>query len=227
MADINLTTTAVTATGVTIATLRDRLRRELHDEDSDTYRWQDEVLDRHLERAVRELSLVLPREQKTALSTTDGSRELGVSTLSDLVRIDAVEYPTGCWPPCYVQFSLYGGVLTLLSESLPGAAEAVNVYWGRLHTLSDMLSTLPAAVEDVVVLGAGAYAATEWANFAANRANVAGTEAFVNYRSWGADAMRRFREQLRTLGENARVRAASLFTAEQPGSSRNVVQWDL
>ncbi len=212
---------------ITIATLRGRLRRELHDEDSETYRWQDDVLDRHLDRAVRELSLVLPHEQKTALSTTEGSREVGVSTLTDLVRIEAVEYPTGCWPPSYVQFSLYGGVLTLLTQSLPGDAEAINVYWGKLHTLDDTVSTLPSTVEDIVVLGAGAYAATEWANFAANRANVAGTEAFVNYRSWGADAMRRFREQLRGLGESARLRSGSLFAPARPDASRNVVQWDL
>jgi hypothetical protein len=72
MADINLTTTAVTATSVTIATLRTRLRRELHDEDAANYRWTDTVLERHLARAARELSVVLPHEQKTSLSTTAG-----------------------------------------------------------------------------------------------------------------------------------------------------------
>ena len=115
MADINLTTTAVTPTGINIATLRTRLRRELHDEDAASFRWVDAVLDRHLGRAVRELSLVLPREQKTGLSTTAASREVSVATLTDSVRIEAVEYPIDKWPPSYIQFSLFESTLTLLS----------------------------------------------------------------------------------------------------------------
>jgi hypothetical protein len=69
MADVELTMADVTATATSLTTLRARLRQELHDEDAADYRWTDAVLNRHLARAVRELSLVLPREQKTALST--------------------------------------------------------------------------------------------------------------------------------------------------------------
>ncbi len=165
--------------------LRDRLRQELHDEDSGAYRWTDAVLDRHLTRATRELSFVWPDEHKTTLSTTDGSRDLSLATLSDLVRIEAVEYPVGQYPPVYVQFSSFGGTLTLLVDGAPGDAEDVAVYWGKLHTLDASTSTLPATAEDAVVTGAAGYAAIEWASFATNRANVAGTAAVQQYRDWG------------------------------------------
>src|SRR5689334_12526239 len=117
MADINLTTTLVTPMTTTLTTLRSRLRQELHDEDAANYRWTDDVLNRHLARAVSELSVVLPREQKTALNTTAGSRELAVSSLVGLVRIEAVEYPTGQWPPSFVSFSLFEATLSLLVDS--------------------------------------------------------------------------------------------------------------
>ena len=61
MADIELTMADVTPTTTSLTTLRTRLRQELHDEDAANYRWTDTILNRHLARAARELSLVLPR----------------------------------------------------------------------------------------------------------------------------------------------------------------------
>src|SRR3970040_2991788 len=103
MADVNLTTTAVTATSVILSTLRGRLRRELHDEDAAVYRWTDNELDRHLLRAVQELSLVLPREQKTTLTTTAGSRDVSIAALAAVVGVAAGEDPGGGWPLAYLQ----------------------------------------------------------------------------------------------------------------------------
>jgi hypothetical protein len=224
MADINLTTTAVTPTGINISTLRARLRKELHDEDDANYRWVDGVLDRHLVRAVRELSLVLPREQKTQLQTSAGSREVSVAVLTDLVRIEAVEYPVGQWPPAYVPFSLFEATLTLLIDGAPTAAQDLNVYWGKLHTLDGGVSTLLPVAEDAVVTGAAAYAALEWASFATNRANVSGDAAFEAYRAWGEERLRQFREALRGFGREARLHSASLFRPERR-AARNTVQW--
>jgi hypothetical protein len=98
------------------------------------------------------------------------------------------------------------------------------VYWGALHTLNTGASSLPPAAEDAVVLGAGGYAALEWASFATNRANVAGTTAFDHYRAWGEERLQRFREMLRGFGSEARVRNAALYRPA-PGGSRSTVQW--
>jgi hypothetical protein len=224
VADINLTMTAATPTTTTLLTLRDRLRQELHDEDAAAYRWLDATLERHLARAVRELSLVLPREQKTSLSTSPGSHDVSIAALADLVRIEAVEYPAGSWPPAYVRFSMYEATLSLLTDSTPAGAEALNIYWGRLHTLDGSRSTLPAVAEDAVVTGAAGYAALEWAGFATNRANVTGTAAFDNYRALGEERLRQFREALQSFGREARVRSAALYRPER-GVSQTTVQW--
>jgi hypothetical protein len=224
MADINLTMTAVSAMSVTLSTFRSRLRQELHDEDPSDYRWTDATLDRHLARAAREVSLVLPLEQKTSLTTSAGSRDVSISSLADLVRVDAVEYPVGSWPPCYVQFSVYQTTLTLLVEAAPTASQALNVYWAKLHTLDAASSTFPSVAEDVVVLGAGGYAALEWASFATNRANVSGASAFDNYQAWGEERLVRFREALGSFGRESRVRGASLYRPGRP-ASQNTVSW--
>ncbi len=56
-----------------IADIRARLRKDLHDEDSANHRWTDGELDRHIQHTVREFSLTLPLEVKTALATTISS----------------------------------------------------------------------------------------------------------------------------------------------------------
>ena len=208
----------------TIGDLRDALRIELHDEDEE--RWQDDVLDRHLQRAARELAFVWPREQKTTLSTTGGSRDLSTASLSDRVRILAVEYPVGQYPPAYVQFSHFGETLTLLVDQAPGDSEDVAVYWGSLHTLDSMTSTLPAPAEDAVVTGASAYAAIEWASFATNRANVSGTEAVADYLAWGERQLARFREILGRFGDRGRLRSSRMFAPDRGEGSQSVVRWE-
>ena len=78
--------------------------------------------------------------------------------------------------------------------------------------------------EDAVVTGAAGYAAVEWANFATNRANVAGTAAAKHYRDWGES-------QLSASASTQRVRAASRCRQRslqpRPRLSRNVVSWEL
>jgi hypothetical protein len=208
----------------TIADLRDALRIELHDEDDE--RWQDAVLDRHLQRAARELAFVWPREQKTALSTTAGSRDLSLASLTSLVRVLAVEYPVGEHPLAFTQFSSFGGILTLLVDQTPADAEEVNVYWGSLHTLDGSASTLPPVAEDAVVTGAAGYAAIEWASFATNRANTSGPQAVDDYLAWGERRLATFQAMLSRFGENGRLRSSRLFVPERGAASQTVVQWE-
>jgi hypothetical protein len=211
----------------TLATLRDALRTELHDEDADSYRWPDETLDRHIERAVRELSQVWPVEQKTTLQTTPGSRDVSIADLDGLVRLEAVEYPVGAWPPAFVQFAAWAGTLTLLIDAPPSDAADIHVYWGGVHTLDLSSSTLPAIAEEVVLHGAAGYAALEWASFATNRANVSGTDAVRHYQEWGAGRLVLFTAELGKLGRNSRLRASSLYAPARPRPSQSVVTWDV
>ena len=146
---------------INLTDLRTRVRQDLHDEDAATYRWTDAELNRHIQHALQEASLAAPLEAKGTLTTTAGSRDLSLSTLSGLVLVEAAEYPTGQYPPHFVRSSVWGSTLTLLVDRPPSGAEAVAVYYGKLHTLDTTTSTLPPALEELVALGAEAYAAIE------------------------------------------------------------------
>ena len=184
-----------------LSEMRGRLRKDLHDEDTANQRWTDGELDRHIQRAVRDLSLSAPLEAKANLSTTAGSRDLSVAGLTDLVAVEAVEYPAGDYPPTYVPYSVWLSTLTMLIDAAPGGVESVNVYHTKLHTLDATSSTLPSRFEDVVATGAGAYAALEWASFATNRVNVGGQDVWRDYLTWGQERLAEFESALAELVE--------------------------
>ncbi|MEX1254044.1 MAG: hypothetical protein WEE64_06865 [Dehalococcoidia bacterium] len=196
--------------------MRARVRRDLHDEEPASQRWRDPELDRHIARAVQEASVASPQEVKSTLTTTAGSRDLDISSLSGRVSIEAVEHPTGQFPPSYVRFSVWGDTLTLLLDSPPAGAEQVAVYYGALHSLDATGSTLPAALEDVVATGAAAYAALAWASFATNRVNAGGDETWRNYLVFGQERLAAFAQALAEQGRKGVVRARQLYTPAGP-----------
>ena len=207
-----------------LSEMRTRVRRDLHDEDENNYRWTDDELDRHLDHAVRELSGASPREATTTLYTTQGSRDLSLSGLDDLVQIEVVEYPVGNYPPRYVRFSVWADTLTMLVGRMPGDSEEVKVYYGRLHTLDVQGSTIPQRLEDLVALGAEGYAALEWSSFASNRVNVGGPDTWHQYLTWGQEQLARFRQRLARLSRRASVRARRLYAPAQEPVGQTEVQ---
>lgn len=201
--------------------MRARLRRDLKDEDPANYRWSDAELDRHIDRAVREFSLSVPVEAKASLLTTAGSRELSLASIADLIAVEAVEYPTGLYPPAYVPFSLWGQTLSLLVDQVPGGGVTVAVYYGKLHTLSATTSTLPPALEDLVATGAAGYAALEWASYATNRVNTGGREVWRDYLTWGQGRLSQFMQGLARHSRRNTVRVRRLYRPATPLPSQS------
>jgi hypothetical protein len=195
----------------TIADIRARLRTDLHDTDSANYRWTDGELDRHTQRTVREFSLAAPLEAKTTLTATPGSRDVSISALTDLVAIEAVEYPTGHYPACYVRYSVWLTTTTLLIDGAPSAADSIAVYYTKLHTIDGSGSSVPARFEDLIAAGAAGYAAVEWASFATNRVNVGGQDVWRDYLTWGQARLSEFQAAIAEFGRRNAVRARRLY----------------
>ena len=206
-----------------LSEMRGRLRKDLHDEDTANQRWTDGELDRHIQSAVRELSLSLPLEAKAALTATPGSRDLSIAGLTDLVAIEAVEWPAAKYPPEYVRFSVWLTTLTLLVDSAPAAADSVNVYYTKLHTIDATLSTVPARFEDVIAAGAGGYAALEWASLATNRVNVGGQDVWRDYLTWGQERLGEYQRALARHSRRNAVRARRLYAPALPPADQSTV----
>jgi hypothetical protein len=207
----------------TLADIRTRLRKDLHDEDATNYRWTDGELDRHIQHTVREFSLAVPLEAKSTPTTTAGSRDLSISGLTDMVAIEAVEYPAGEFPPSYARYSVWLSTLTLLTDRTPGAGESVNVFWTKLHTIDGSGSTVPARFEDVIAAGAAGYAALEWASFSTNRVNVGGRDVWREYLVWGQERLASFQRSLARHARRNAVRARRLYAPALPAVDQATV----
>ena len=191
------------------------VRRDLHDEDDGNYRWTNDEIDRHIAHAVKEFSEAVPLEVKAALATTNESREIDVSSLTNRIMMQAVEYPIDEFPKRYQRFSLWNDKVTLLGDLIPDGSNA-NFYYGKLHTLAVGSSTIPAMYEDLISLGATGYAAVEYAAYAIDRVSVGGKATPVVALGWGKDRLYQFRAELKRLGRKNKVRVRSLYKPYYP-----------
>ena len=201
--------------------MRTLVRRDLGDEDAATYRWTDFKLERHIQHAVRELSLFRPVQATAMLSAAAGSRELALGGIAGLIGVEAVEYPMGRRPPSYVRFSVWADALTMLEDGPADDGDAARLLSTKLHTLDAASSSLPVYLEEVVAMGAGGYAALEWASFATNRVNVGGADTWRSYLSWGQERLAMFQRALTKLGVNSSVRARRLYADAAPPASQS------
>ena len=99
-------------------------------------------------------------------------------------------------------------LLPMLVDSTPTGSEEVDVYYGAVHTLDGVTSTLPVPL---VAMGARAYPTLEWSSFASNRINVGGEEAWKQYLTWGQDRMAAFMRRLAEMGRSNTARVRSIY----------------
>lgn len=189
----------------TLADIRSRLRTDLRDTDSGAYRWSDAVLERHIAHALEDVGLAIPRELTATLATTSGSRELSVSSLTGLIEVDAVEFPSGEFPPAYVGFSHWAGTLHLHTDDVP-TGESARVWYLARHTLDGSGSTLALHHEDILVMGAAAHALVEISAFSIDRLNTGGAEVHEMYAAAGRARLTAFKQLLHEHGRRNRVR---------------------
>lgn len=202
---------------MTLTDMRNRLRIDLHDEDSTGYVWTDAQLDRHLGRAVRELSAAQPKPDVATIQTGPDGRSVPLASLADLVRVEAVEFPIGESPPSHVDYSLRGASLILLIYDPPKDNESVRVHYGRLHTLDADSSTIPPHLEELVLTGAAGYAAMDWSVHAVNSINLGGPNTWRHFLVWGQEKLAHFRQGLAALSRRTSLRVRRLYRpAHQP-----------
>jgi len=196
-----------------LSDMRTLVRRDLKDEDSSSYRWQDNEIDRAIARAVAETSRYCPREMKATIATTDGSREIDISTLTDRVSVDRVEFPIDETPREFQRFSVYADIITLIGD-VEGDGTNCYIYWGKVHTLDASTSTIPTYLEDVLALGAAAYAVLAQTQYRTDTAGFGGEQADRDYQSWGNTMLKEFKSQLKRFGRGRKLKISTFYQGD-------------
>ncbi|MBC8511586.1 MAG: hypothetical protein H8D32_01205 [Dehalococcoidia bacterium] len=196
-----------------LGTMRTLVRRDLKDEDSSDYRWQDNEIERAIARALYELSRYVPREMKNTIATTDGSRDIDISSLTDRVSVDRVEFPVGETPRSYQRFAVYSDIITMIGDA-EGDGEDSYIYWGKVHTLDVTTSTIPSYLEDVLALGAAAFAVLAQAQLRTDAAGFGGEQADRDYLSWGNTMLKEFKAQLKRFGRGRKLKISQFYQGD-------------
>jgi len=159
--------------GTTLAALRTALRTRLDDAGSAV--WSDAELDTHIQAALKDLAPFIPHPQATTLATVAGSREVNITTLTNRLTVEAVEYKTGNWPPSYVSHSIFADTLYIETDPAPDGSSA-KIYWTSLHVLNGS-QTLPTRYDEILLDGAAAAACRQQHADTVNAVTDSGTAA--------------------------------------------------
>ena len=189
----------LTASTETLATLRDRVELKLQDSGNAT--WSTDDIDEALEEALEQYSRRNPNTAIADVTLAADGREVDISSISDLLRVEKVWWPydstTPGHPPAWVQFIVWPGDILYIDEpTAPTSGQHVRVWYTKSHTLNGLnaagATTVPA--EDITYLVSGG------AHFAAQmRAVELAEQATVD-----RDVVKRLTEWAKEQGKNFR-----------------------
>jgi hypothetical protein len=178
-----------------LSDLRTQVRKDLHDTDNTAYRWTDDQLARHIERALQEFSEASPITATLDITTVAGQRGYALTATALHQRpgaIVAVEYPyTVNELPTFAQYRLWSDTLFILTTDAPATGETIRVWYTTPHTLSESVKTLAPEDEPIVQLGAAGYAARELESYNADRITISKFTT-MDYRKFADQALSAF-----------------------------------
>ncbi|NLD45218.1 MAG: hypothetical protein GX657_17200 [Chloroflexi bacterium] len=167
--------------------------------------WDADQLTAALRRALAEYSRARPRRLAEALPSAAGSRLVSLAGLSGLQTVLEVHYPYDplipAWPPARPAWRLReAATLELLVPEAPRAdgTDDVLVFYEAAHTIAGLdgaeETTLEAPGEEVLLVGAAAYAVEGLALALVGRVTVGG--AAERYSAWAAGRLACYRQAL-------------------------------
>ena len=180
------------------------VRRDLKDENASNQRWSYDELERAVNRAVSELSKYSPYQEKYNFPTVNGSAEIDIEDLWGTPSIDRVEFPIGKFPRSFVRFEVYADKIIMLDTK--GDGSDCCVYWSTTHSIADTYSTVPFYLEDLVALGATAYAALMQSQYSTDKANYGGENVDRDFLYWAKGRLMDFEKGLKDMKKKMKTR---------------------
>lgn len=156
----------VTASSATLSELRDRVEIKLQDTGNE--RWSADDLDEFIREALEQYSRRNPNNAIGTIELSSDGREIDISSLSDLLRVDRVwwDYDSSSpgYPPNWRQFQVWSGTLLYIDDATaPSSGDTVRIWYTKPHTIEDLDSatatTVPAEDITYIVVGGAHFAA--------------------------------------------------------------------
>ena len=209
-----------------LADLRDLVEADL--DDAGNAVWTTDEIDRAMTKALREYSQVRPQQVIGTITVAAASREVSITTLTDLTRIVRVWHPYTVAspedPPEWRQWEMWLTTLYILDGAKPAISDVVRVYYHKPHTIEDLDSgaatTVAAEDEELVVTGAGAYAALEKSRGSVGEAGVS-TDTPQHWLTWASGRLQDFKAQLAELRRRETLKIDKRVPIQEAGWQRD------
>jgi hypothetical protein len=216
----------------TLAELRDLVELDLDDAGNAT--WSTDEVDRGIEKALRDYSQVNPQQAVGTITLSADGREVSISSLTGLTRIVKVWFPYDssdpAHPPNWVEWSLWGSNLYLITLDEPQSGEVARVFYHKNHTINGLdgesSTTIPAYDEEVVVIGAGAYCALQKSRASVEEAGIA-ADTPEHWLDWAVKRLDDFNERLRQVRQRELLKLDKRVPLEANGWQRDDVDEDI
>ena len=190
----------------TLAQIIDNVESDLKDTGGLT--WSPAELTRAVRWALHELSWATPRRAAVTCAAVAGQREysLAAAGVGDLLYVTEVWYPYTPsepeYPPQSAPWRLLDDDTLFLDLPAVDGGGSLRIFYARSHTIEDLdgalVTTLSGEQEELVSLGAGAYAALQRAQASIGQVNLA-EQAPRLWREWGERRLGEFRTRLAQL----------------------------
>jgi len=196
-ADVMSASTIALATAST--GLRARVQSRL--QDSGASRWSATDVDDAIREAVEQYSQLSPAHAIGTVTLSASGREVDISSLTGLVRVEKVwwDYDSSSpgYPPNWRQFDLFpGSILYIDDPTAPSSGDVVRIWYTTMHTINGLDSatatTVPAEDISYLVSGAAQFAAQARAVELAETLNV-DKDVVKRLQDWGSEQGKNFR----------------------------------
>ncbi len=111
------------------STIIDQIEARLND--SSNAQWSATVIQALLPKALAIYSEYFPYEVKETIATTDGSKDITISSITDLIKISKVEFPVDLSEKSYQEFEIFGDTLRLTDRN--GDGENAYLECHKIH----------------------------------------------------------------------------------------------
>lgn len=166
-------------------------------EDAGEGEWSDGELEPHIAQTLYEISMARPYEVvETVTLTASGKNEVSISSITDLISITHAEYPVDQDPRELRNVKVFGSTATIVTNRRPSGDESAYLYCHKLHTLTELTSTLSPDLERILVLGSAARAARSKSRKQINRVNIGGSRVPTSHLTWAEVTQAKYKAAL-------------------------------
>lgn len=199
----------------TLAQIRDRVEQMLLDVSNAIF--TTAVIDEGIRQALDQYNFVSPLMMEATITLTAAGREIGLSTLTNLLRVVDVFWPydssTETWPPNRVRgWRVYWDNavpylwLDIYEGGQPQSGDQVRVWYSARHSINGLdgalATTVPLEHESLLVLGAAGHAAM---SRTVDLIETAGTDLYQVglLGTWGQRKIKEFTQGLKQIQQAA------------------------